>query len=321
MRQFIKKIKPLKKTTDAKVQAILDNLFKTPARKFTYNDLNTLTAAEAFRQRKGNCLSFSAVFISLARQMGLNAKFNEVNIPVSWGEQNENTFILYRHINASVKKSPSVQTIVDIAQDLYQTSYPQSTIPDEIAEAQYFNNIATEYMAKNDSYQAFRYLKKALDINPEASYLWSNLGTLYRREKHLNEAESAFHYALLKDPENMAAISSLQRLYEHTGKLEIARELTAKAEKIRLKNPYYLYRKAVESFRLKNYELAQKQIKEAINRSHTEHRFYFILAAIQMLGGQQNKGERTMKKAIKLAENQKIKTRYGQKLKFLQSLH
>jgi transglutaminase-like putative cysteine protease len=47
-------------------------------------DETTRTAAETFRTRRGNCLSFSNMFVALARSVGLTVDFQEVDVPPDW---------------------------------------------------------------------------------------------------------------------------------------------------------------------------------------------------------------------------------------------
>ena len=46
-------------------------LFDKKVFEFAYDDASTLTAAEAFAQRRGNCLAFTSLFIALSRAMGI----------------------------------------------------------------------------------------------------------------------------------------------------------------------------------------------------------------------------------------------------------
>jgi len=46
---------------------------------------------------------------------------------------------------------------------------------------QYFNNRAMELLNKGDSETAFLYLKKAITLNSDKAYLWSNLGVVFKR--------------------------------------------------------------------------------------------------------------------------------------------
>ena len=49
----------------------------------------THTASGTFRLRKGNCLSFSNMFVAMARYVHLEASYQEVVIPPDWTFQNE----------------------------------------------------------------------------------------------------------------------------------------------------------------------------------------------------------------------------------------
>lgn len=51
--------------------------------------------------------------------------------------------------------------------------------------------------------------KKALEINPTASNLWSNLGDVLRYQKKYEEAETAYRKAVDLDPDNITAQKNL----------------------------------------------------------------------------------------------------------------
>ena len=69
-------------------------------------DETTRTAAAAFRDRRGNCLSFSAMFVAMARHAGLDAHFQEVDTPPDWSLRAD-TLVLNRHVNVLVDKGRS----------------------------------------------------------------------------------------------------------------------------------------------------------------------------------------------------------------------
>ncbi len=47
-------------------------------------DESTRTAEETFHARHGNCLSFTNMFVAMAREVGIDASFQEIEIPPSW---------------------------------------------------------------------------------------------------------------------------------------------------------------------------------------------------------------------------------------------
>ena len=71
-----------------------------------YDD-TTRTAIETFRDQRGNCLSFTNMFVALARHVGLDASFQEVLIPPDWSSSGQ-FFIFSQHVNVLVDLSAGV---------------------------------------------------------------------------------------------------------------------------------------------------------------------------------------------------------------------
>ena len=63
---------------------------------------STRTAAETFQHKSGNCLSYTSMFISLARESGMNAGFQVVSVPPSW-DADSGYLIRYTHVNVILK--------------------------------------------------------------------------------------------------------------------------------------------------------------------------------------------------------------------------
>ena len=68
-----------------RLQDLVQQVFRENALGFSYEP-HTRTAAETFRQRGGNCVSFTFLFIAMARYLGLDARFREVEIIPIWGK-------------------------------------------------------------------------------------------------------------------------------------------------------------------------------------------------------------------------------------------
>lgn len=64
----------------AELKQLLHAVLQSGRFELVYDDV-TRTAEETFRDRRGNCLSFTNLFVALARNLGLDARFQEVEIP------------------------------------------------------------------------------------------------------------------------------------------------------------------------------------------------------------------------------------------------
>jgi len=70
---------------------------------FDYDEARTLTAAKAFETRSGNCIGFANMMVALAREVGLEADFQEVFRRPEWTSR-EDTLLLIKHINVNRNK-------------------------------------------------------------------------------------------------------------------------------------------------------------------------------------------------------------------------
>ena len=293
MRDFVASYVNTHKSAKKKLRALALRLH----RRMDYDPRVTHTAAGTFDLQKGNCLSFAAMFVALAREAGLQASFNEVVTKPSWGQTDKNSYISYRHINIYIEDRHA-QGTVDLGVVDYDESQPLSRISDTSAEAQYYNNLSIDALLEGDIQSSFLYIRKALSLDPEQDYIWSNLGIIYRKYGLTNIAEQAFLTALSLDPEQRAAASNLEQLYIAEGDLQRAEPYATIARKYRNKNPYYRYDRALE-LASSSPEEALKHIRAAIRYQADEQLFYALAAKIYTALGK----KAMARKQLEYAEN------------------
>jgi len=295
------------------LNSILGSLISSNRLGLVYDGTASYTASETFKYKRANCLSFTTMIISMLRYAGLQAEFNDVDIPPVWDLQNNNMLVMYRHVNAVVTWPDGGREVVDINMDEYNTHYPQHRISDETAIAQYYNNRGVEFLLRNNIEDAFRYLRKSVDLAPKVPYMWINLGALYRNQGKLKEAEIAYRNALEIDPENLVAISSAERIYRDLGLTVLSAQLEQQVKYFREKNPYYLYKVAMDAFLAGNYEKALDNIHAAIRRYDKEHRFYFLQGVIYKAMDRLDQAVTSFNMAIKLSSSQNQADKYRRK--------
>jgi hypothetical protein len=90
----------------SRVTALHRQLIKSPylgGQGIRYSALTTNNPQVVFTQSEANCLSYSLLFVAMAKEVGLDAWVNEVTIPSNWERQDDNSFYLMRHVNAKVR--------------------------------------------------------------------------------------------------------------------------------------------------------------------------------------------------------------------------
>ena len=107
-----------------------------------YDPNRTYTAIETFEKRQGNCLSFSILFATLAREADLDVTFQMVDIPPSFRADGE-MILLNNHINVLVEGVRSdvnfMQSyVVDFNTAEYNGNYDTKKVSDDYAIALYF---------------------------------------------------------------------------------------------------------------------------------------------------------------------------------------
>jgi Flp pilus assembly protein TadD len=279
----------------------------------------TRTASEMFRLRRGNCLSFSNMFIAMARYVGLEAVYQEVDIPPDWAFQND-VFLLNRHVNVSVDLGSLGPHVVDFNIDDFKSSYDLRKISDSRARAHYFNNMGVESMQAGDTASALGYFRKAIAENDrQFSPAWTNLGTLYSRNGHPAYAEAAYLLALKVDDEDLVAMSNLAGFYGQQGDEERAAIYRKSVMDHRKENPYLRYQRARDAYTAEDYGAAISHLKYAIRKKKNEDEFYFLLGMCYLQKGDERAAKRWLARAEEVAATDALKRRYSSKLELLMS--
>jgi tetratricopeptide (TPR) repeat protein len=305
-----------------------------------YED-TTGTASETFATRRGNCMAFTNMFVAMSRNLGIDAQFQEVDVPPTWS-MSGGSFLYAQHINVYVDLRNGRFREVDF--NIYDFDHELETriISDDRARAHYFNNIGAEKMLEGDTPQAYAYFRQSLAEDDRYVPAWINMGILHRREAYPAYAEVAFLTALqrggrksklmsyetldvgwmspLVENTSLVAMSNLANLYEDEGRSDLAEQYFARVESHRLKNPFYRYQRAELAFEEGDYAAAIDDLKYAVRRRKNEDEFYYLLSLSYLMQGDREEAHRWMKKAEGVAQQNSDKEKYSYKLDLLQNL-
>ncbi len=237
------------------------------------------SAAAAFHQEQANCLSYSAMVVSLMRHAGVQAQFQRVESAPEWDLEGSSA-VASLHINAVIFQGGK-QLEVDWLPRRTPSDYERRfVLTDGEALAEWHNNLGAEALMSNDLSLAFAELSRALRLSPEAAHIWVNLGVLYRRVGLDQHAEAAWLIAIEHNQRQLQALSNLQRLYLAQGRVALADGLNAMITHYRNKNPYYFYFLAQQAEKSNHLEQALRHIKRA-RRMHSDDRFDRLHARLQ----------------------------------------
>ncbi|MBL4800309.1 MAG: hypothetical protein JKY45_00345 [Emcibacter sp.] len=310
MRRYLQRYVP-KKTGQKKsgdvtrVRLLAKMIFEKGMLGMHYDVAKTHTAQDAFRFAEGNCLAFSYLFLTLARERGLKVRFQEVDIPPEWNPASKDLYYFSRHVNVRIYLKQNRDYVIDIDRVNFKSHYRVWELSDDQAVAQYYNNKATDYLQEGDVAKTFVYLVKALQLAPKDAAIWSNLGVMYRMQEMYHYAEKAYFIALKYDKRQRSVLNNLSVLYDQMGETEKSEYYARLTREHQLKNPYYRYYRALKAFEGGDYALSLSHLKAAVKRRDDEKKFHDLLGATYAQLGNETKANKAWNKAKKILSSQK----------------
>ncbi len=291
-------------------------LYSAERHHIKYDSSSTKTALDTFYSKQGNCLSLANLFIATARHVGLEARYQFIQVRREWRPQND-FFEIPGHVNVVVEL-PGRQATIEFNSTYYEQSARQrlvrQVISDERAKADFYNNLGVVKLSSKNLKEAVAFFKKSISIDKNVDFSWSNLGVAYKHMGDFKKAEKSYQKALKINPQNNSVIRNIFILYKKQGNKEQADKYARKAEKYARKNPYYLDQLANQDIDAGLYKNAIKLAKSAIRIHNKEPDFFHTLATAHFYRNDKRASKLALEKAKALADSDAYKKRYQDKI-------
>ncbi len=285
---------------EERLRLLIDFVLEEPGLNLQYDVGTTRTVAETYRSRKANCLSFTLLFIALAREAGLKAYVQEYEQVLVWYLQDGLVFNS-SHVNARIEAGAERQT-VDVGRNVLVSRYRPRNISDQRAMSFYYNNRGVELMADGDLPGAGRHLNAAVAMQPEDPAVWSNLGVLQLRLGDTRTAERNYQKALELDSSHGAALANIVTLYQRNGRSKQAAEYTRRLRKVQFADPFHQFMLGMDYERRGEYAMAASYYRRATRLHSDEPAFYLGLARVYTEMGQPGRAQRSLARAYALRD-------------------
>jgi len=308
---------------------LLRNIFANESVNLAYKSDANLIASEAYHSQKANCMSLTIMAYALAKEAGLNVKFQDIKVPEYW-VRNGNYNMLTGHVNLVLTMPVSPNKLVVYGKELlqidfdpavYKKSFPKKVISKNTVLAMFYNNKGAQFLATKNYDHAYVYLKQATLVDPQFSSAWGNLGILYKLNNFHETAIKTYEHAIALDHDNLTALSNLALLLRDRGDFEQAGPIEKKLFKKRNSNPYFHALLADEAYFRGDNTLALSYYKKAIRMNKKVHEFYFGMAKVYYAQNKFNKAESALNKALSYNRISSIESQYIAKLNFLKQAH
>ena len=281
--------------------AVLQNALLNTSYAFSYEKAKTLTAAEAFAAREGNCISFTSLFVAISRGLGIQTFLVAVRRAPSV-ERVDGVTVVNQHVVAAYQ-SPRKIHIYDFYATSTEPYFYKRVIDDITASAIFHTNLGADGIRRDDLDEARRQLEIATTLVPNWAPAWANLGVARFRMGDVDGALEAYRTSLLADPVNPTAFTNMAIAYRSLGREEEAQAaLRAAAEDT--SSPFTLIALADAEMVQGDLESAQRHLRRARRWDSREPEVYDALARLALHEGDATKAGKHARRAAELRRGQ-----------------
>ena len=270
-------------------------LFDVRRFPFAYDVKTTLTAAEAYHRREGNCLSFTNLFVAMGRSLGIKVQSGLIT-RVRGSEREDDLIVVNTHVVAMLTQAGGT-----IFFDFDRTRRQQPTavrpLDDLWVTALYLNNRGADELRLRNTEAAARLFSDAVKLAPQFAAAWGNLGVARRRLGDIPGALAAYAEALRGDPSNPTVLSNLALLYGALGRPSEA-EAALAAARLSAASPHLLIVRG-------DIELARGRVQDARRLYRRAKRMdprladaWVALARAELAAGRPSRAHRLAAKAL-----------------------
>jgi tetratricopeptide (TPR) repeat protein len=279
--------------------------FLNDGTRFQYAPNLSLTASQAFRERRGDCMAYSNLFVAVARSLGLPTYFVHVSEVLSHYEH-KGLFFTSSHVAVGYGTGPSAM-VVDFTKE--STDWRLSTyraIDDASATALYYNNLAVDMMMAGRTDEAERMFRFLIEQKPEIEEIYNNLGVLLNRKARYQEALAVLQKGMQAFPAYKPLYTNALVAARGAKRADLAKDFERRGEELVDKNPYFVFAHGLHLYQSADYARAAEEIERASALIPASPVIYAWLARAYMSAGRREEGRRAFTEAKKLSPTSRI---------------
>lgn len=285
---------------------------------FSYQG-ETLSAADAFAQKTGNCLSLAILSTALIKETDLRYQYNKVHSDPTY-QRYDNIELVSSHVNVTILSPLDTTGALwisgSVTIDYFRgnNSFNSVVVSAEEVEVMFWNNLSSEALIAGNLDLAFSYALKANSIDPLYPETLNLFAILYNRKGHSEYAYSVYDFMDKNEIVSFSAIDNFVSLLVHMGDTKRASVLSNKIQHINDDNPYtWLYR-GIAHLEKDEYVLAERYLLKSENYGPYLDEPLFNLAKLYAQQNRVKEAKEALLKAKELAYTSDDKRRYQAKI-------
>jgi len=298
MRDWVRKEVPASGDPVERLNLLLRVLSSNSGLQLEYESDTTVTAAEAFELHKANCLSYTNLFVGLARELGVAAYFLEVDDIERFTREGD-FVVVSGHVTAAFGE-PQERQILDFTQGQQAERYREvRQISDLRAIALYYSNRGAAELRAGRYGSALNWLSTSVALDPQLAGAWINLGVARRRLADYDGAEAAYRRALVADPKALSAYQNLAAVLHLRNRHEEANDLLKIQVSSKSRNPFLYLELGDVSLRQRRFEEAAGYYRHALRLDREAAEVRAALGLLAWQQGHRREAARWLRRAEK----------------------
>ncbi|MFB3852021.1 MAG: tetratricopeptide repeat protein [Acidobacteriota bacterium] len=279
---------------------VLRYLYANGFLNFDYDINSTLSAQETFEKKRGNCLSYTGLFVSLARNLNVPVNFAYLSEIVDF-EEKEGSYVVSSHIAAEFNDGHRT-ILVDFNRQREDFKLYER-IDDQTAYCLFYNNLAVSKITNGELAEAEKILDFLLEIKPFQKEILNNKGVLLIKMGKYEEALSFFNNMRLSGILYQPSLSNGLLVSQILKRKDFAEQFSKELKEFSENDPLILYQKAIDYANENNFKDAIASLKKAIAEQPRNAFLHATLSVLYIKNGEFQKAKQEFRKAKRFSPN------------------
>lgn len=299
-------------------QALYGVLFERGRVAVEYSSDYTRNAQEAFRDRRGNCLSLALMTAAFAKRVGVGTRFQLMQSTELWS-RGEQLSYLVKHVNVALVGRLGENTqlapyerglIVDFVPASIRDLRSVREVSESTIVAMYLSNLASEAMEQGRVDHAYQLIKQSLYKDPQLAEAYNTLAVILARRAQTDKAELALRASVRLAPDGLPGLTNLISLLEHRSGAEAHAELAAlrtRLKALQARPPFADMDEGVLAFQGGDLPRALASFLRQRERTGVDGRLQQYLAATYARLGRFDEAQAALTQGLKLVDNEALR--------------
>ncbi len=290
-----------------RIHRLIRYLNNTKGIHFAYASNKSLTARQAYRARKGDCLAYTNLFLGMARYLKLPVYFVHVDANPHFYER-RGVFFVSSHMAVGYSGATvgMVKNPYDVIIDFTRASSNFNLvfyrpIDDAWAVTLYYNNVAVNNIVKGNLNYAEKLLRFLITQKPNIKELYNNLAIVMMRLGQGKQALQLLERGIKRFPSYEPLYTNVVLTARNLGEPKQAKKYAAIGNKVAKQDPFFVFNRGVDEFSSGALGAAVKDFRRALRENRRNPVLYAWLARACLAAGRNTEGIDAFKRAQKLA--------------------